>query len=81
MSAETISISKPHILIESGRCSGGDTRNFIGRWIFLVIYVDEDGYHFTDYVGLDRDAADTAAVSWARDLGCRIVDRSTEERA
>ncbi|WP_427026560.1 hypothetical protein ACP4J4_20295 (plasmid) [Aureimonas ureilytica] len=81
MSAETISISRPHVLIESGRCSGGDTRNFIGRWIYLVSYVDEDGAHLTDYVGLDRDAADSAAVSWARDMGCRIVDRSTEEPA
>lgn len=81
MSATIHIPAKPHVLIESGWCSGGDTRSFIGRWIFLVSYVDEDGAHLTDYVGLDRDAADTAAVSWAREMECRIADHSTEARA
>ena len=68
-----------HVLIESGRCTGGDTPEHVGRWIFIVTFVDDDGCRLVDYTGPDRAAADEAAVGWARDASCRIVDRSTEE--
>jgi hypothetical protein len=71
----------PYVLLEAGRCTGGDTPSLIGRWIFIVSFVDADGGHLVDYVGSNPVAADAAAVSWARDMGCRIIDTSAEESA
>ena len=45
----------------------------------MVDFIDDDGGVVHDYVGTDRAEADRIAVGWARDAGCRIVDRSTEE--
>ncbi|MCQ0986488.1 hypothetical protein [Jiella marina] len=67
------------VRIDSGRCFGGDDPTMVGRWLFIVSVIDCDGGEITDYVGPDRDAADRAALSWARDLGVRLFDRSEEE--
>ncbi|MBC6714707.1 hypothetical protein H9Q09_00715 [Aurantimonas sp. DM33-3] len=77
--SNVVAFNPAHVLISSGRCTGGTDRHMIGRWIHMVDFVDEDGGIIHDYAGIDRAAADEAAVAWARDVGCRIIDRSEEE--
>lgn len=77
--SNVLNLPLAHVLIESGRCTGGDTAADVGRWIFIVTFVDDDGGRLVDYTGPSRAAADEAAVAWARSASCRIVDRSTEE--
>jgi len=79
--SNVVAFKAAHVLIESGRCTGGDYPNLVGRWVHMVAYVDADGGIVHDYVGIDRAKADEAAVTWARNAGCRIVDRSEEEPA
>lgn len=73
-----VAFKPAHVRIDSGLCTGGDTSELIGRWCHMVTVVDADGGELTDYVGTDRAKADQAAVEWARDIGCRILDRSSE---
>ncbi len=68
-----------HILIESGRVTKSDDKSLVGKWCHFVSYVDEDGGVIHDYGGPSRAKADAVAVEWARDMGCRIIDRSSEE--
>lgn len=68
---------RPHVEIASGLCIGGSDPEHIGEWLFVVTFVDEEGGRLTDYVGTDPGKADSAAVGWARDFGCRILDLST----
>ena len=77
--SNVVAFNPAHVLISSGRCTGGDDAGLIGRWIHMVDIVDDEGGILHDYVGTDRGKADEAAVAWARDAGCRIVDRSEEE--
>ncbi|NDV88777.1 hypothetical protein GTW51_18950 [Aurantimonas aggregata] len=74
-----VAFNPSHVLISSGRCTGGDDRHLIGRWVHMVDFVDEEGGVLHDYVGTDCAKADEAAVAWARDVGCRIIDRSSQE--
>ncbi|WP_152044879.1 hypothetical protein [Aureimonas psammosilenae] len=73
------SLEKGHVTIDAGRCTGGDDPSLVGRWVYAVALVDAEGGELHDYIGPDRHAADTAAVSLARDFGIRIIDRSKGE--
>ena len=71
-----ITLPLAHVLIESGRCTGGDDKSLIGKWCFMVDFIDDDGGVVHDYFGTDRAEADRIAVGWARDAGCRIIDKA-----
>ncbi|WP_185982846.1 hypothetical protein [Aureimonas mangrovi] len=71
--------ARPHVVIESGRCTKSSDGTLIGRWVYMVDFIDEDGSVLHDYVGTDYTKAGRAAIEWARDYGCKIFDRSEEE--
>lgn len=70
---------RAHIRIESGRVNRSDSPELVGKWVYMVSYIDEDGGGFFDYIGTSKRDAEDAALAWARDAGLKVIDRSDEE--
>lgn len=78
--SNVVSLTKrPHVLIDSGRVNRSDRPELVGKWVYMVSYIDEEGGSFFDYIGTSKSDAEDAAIAWARDAGLKVIDRSEEE--